>query len=82
MNPDNYVTYRSVKDIGANLRLTGKGGASLWVHSLEERAGMEEVHVELGHIDLGVLSEALNYLPAMEGILSADLQYAPSDTSF
>ena len=82
LNPDNYVTYRSVKDIGADLRLTGKGGASLWIHSLEERAGMEEVHVELGHIDLGVLSEALSYLPAMEGILSADLQYAPSDTSF
>ena len=82
LNPDNYITVKSSKDIAADLRLSGERNASLWIHSEDEGTEMEEVHVELSQIDLDVISKAFSYLPAMTGILNADLKYAPSDSSF
>ena len=43
---------------------------------------MEELHLELSQINLDVISKAFTEIPAMQGILSADMQYAPSDSSF
>lgn len=82
LNPDNYVTVRSLKDIEANLRLSGENNAALWIHSGAGTDGMEEVHAELNQIDLGILSSAFSYIPPMTGILNADFQYAPSDSAF
>lgn len=82
LNPDNYILYKNLKDIAANVRLTGDKNASLWIHSQPHDEGMEEVHLELSQIDLDVISQAFAEIPAMKGILSADLQYAPSDSSF
>ena len=82
LNPDNYVVVRSMKDIEANLRLSGDNNAALWIHSQAESDEMEEVHAELNQIDLGVISNAFSYIPPMEGILNADFQYAPSDSAF
>ena len=82
LNPDNYVVVRSMKDIEANLRLSGDNNAALWIHSQAENDEMEEVHAELNQIDLGIISNAFSYIPPMKGILNADFQYAPSDSAF
>lgn len=82
LNPDNYILYKNEKDIAANVRLSGDENASLWIHSLPEKDKMEELHLELSQINLDVISKAFTEIPAMQGILSADMQYAPSDSSF
>ena len=82
LNADNYILYRNIKDIAADVRLTGENNASLWIHSLAGGEGMEEIHAELSQIDLDAITKGFPDLPAMRGMLSADLQYAPSDSSF
>lgn len=82
LNQDNYILYKNEKDIAANVRLSGDENASLWIHSLPEKDKMEELHLELSQINLDVISKAFTEIPAMQGILSADMQYAPSDSSF
>lgn len=82
LNPDNYITFRNAKDIAANVHLSGENNASLWIHSEANGEGMDEIHTELGQINLGIISEAFSYLPVMDGILNADFKYAPSDSAF
>lgn len=82
LNPDNYILYKNVKDIAANVRLSGEENASLWIHSSPEDDKMEELHLELSQINLDVITKAFAEMPSMKGILSADLQYEPSDSSF
>lgn len=82
LNPDNYIRYRSIKEIAADVRLSGENKASLWIHSLPGENGMEEIHAELSQIDLNAITKGFPDLPSMQGMLSADLQYAPSDSSF
>ena len=82
LNADNYILYRNIKDIAADVRLTGENNASLWIHSLAGGEGMEEIHAELSQIDLDAITKGFPDLPSMRGMLSADLQYAPSDSSF
>lgn len=82
LNPDNYVTIRNFNDIKANLRLSGANNAAIWIHSNENDSITRSVSTELSQIDLGVISNAFTYLPSMKGILNADLQYTPTDSSF
>lgn len=82
LNEDNYIVFKGMKDIAANVRLTGEKNASLWIHSKSAGNRMEEVHLELNQLDLGAISNAFSYIPPMQGMLSADLQYAPSDSAF
>ncbi|MCC8143479.1 MAG: translocation/assembly module TamB [Tannerellaceae bacterium] len=82
VNKDNYVIYRSNTDIEADLRLTSEQGASLWIHSLPDGGPMQELHAELSQLDLEVVSDGFGTLPHMKGILNADIQYAPIDSSF
>lgn len=82
LNPDNFLLYKNVKDISANIRLSGEENASLWIHSLPEGEKMEELHAELNQFNLDVITQAITDLPSMQGILNLDLQYAPSDSSF
>lgn len=83
LNKDNYILYKGVKDISANLRLSGEDNASLWIHSTgEEENTLQNLHAELSQIDLGLISNAFSYIPALRGVLSADLQYEPSDSAF
>lgn len=84
LDPDNHITVRSLKDIEANLRLSGANNAALWIHSLPsvEEEGGEAVHVELNQINLQVITDAFTYLPSLQGMLNADFQYAPTDSSF
>ena len=82
LNTDNYVLYRDIKNIAANIHLTGEKNASLWIHSVPGEEKTEEVHAELSQIDLQTISEGIPDLPAMRGMFSANLRYAPSDSSF
>lgn len=82
LNNDNYILYKGIKDIEANLRLSGDENASLWIHSRPEGGRMEELHAELSQIDLDVITKGFPNIPSMKGILSADIQYAPSDSTF
>lgn len=82
LNEDNYVHIRNKKDIDANLRLTGKNNASLWLHSVESEGSMAEFHAELSQIDLDMVSKGFSFMPRLKGVLSADFQYAPMDSSY
>ena len=82
LNPDNYILYKNEKDIAANVRLSGDDNASLWIHSLPAGEKMEELHLELSQINLDMVTKGFADLPSIKGVLSADLQYAPSDSSF
>ena len=57
LNTDNYILYRNIKDIAADVRLTGENNASLWIHSLAGEEGMEEIHAELSQIDLDAITK-------------------------
>lgn len=82
LNPDNFILYKNIKDISANVRLSGEENASLWIHSSDKREGQDEIHAELMQINLDEISKGFPTLPPIRGMLSADLQYAPSDSSF
>lgn len=83
LNKDNYILYKGIKDISANLRLTSENKASLWIHSTEgEEKAYPNIHAELSQTDLSIFSDAFTYIPPLKGILSADLQYEPSDSAF
>ncbi len=82
LNPDNYILYRNLDDIAADVRLTGEEDASLWIHSEAGGERKKEIHAELSQIDLQILSEGFPDLPALRGMLNANLQYAPSDSNF
>ncbi len=82
LNTDNYIRYRDMKNIEANVRFTGQNNASLWIHSVENAGQYPEMHVELSQIDLGRISNGFPQIPDMAGILSADMRYAPNDDAF
>lgn len=82
VNKDNYFLIKDEKHMYANLRLTGKNDASFWFHSIPDTGAMPELHAEISHLDLKNITESFPGLPKMDGIMSADLQYAPSDSSF
>lgn len=82
LNEDNYIHIKNTKDIDANLKLTGNNNASFWVHSLPEDGGMEELHAELSQINLELISKGFSFMPNLKGLLNADFQYAPIDSSY
>lgn len=82
LNDDNYIHIKNAKEIDANLKLTGNENASLWVHSLPEEGPMSELHVELSQINLAVISKGFSFMPKLNGLLNADFQYAPIDSSY
>ena len=82
VNPDNYIRYKDPKNMAANLRLTGEKNASVWLHSVPDSGALQELHAEISQVDLSLLSNSIPTIPQISGILSADLQYAPSENSF
>lgn len=82
LNDSNYIHVKNEKDIDANLRLTGQDNASFWVHSLPEDGPMSELHAELSQINLEVISKGFSFMPNLKGMLNADFQYAPMDSSY
>lgn len=82
LNDDNYIHIKSMQEIDANLRLTGQNNASLWIHSLPEDGPMSELHAELSQIDLDLISKGFSFMPNLKGLLNADFQYAPIDSTY
>jgi len=81
LNSDNYILYRNIRDISADVRFVGEKNASLWIHSMPGEK-QKELHAELSQINLDMVTKGFTELPAMRGMLSMDLQYAPTDSSY
>ncbi|MDR3141242.1 MAG: translocation/assembly module TamB domain-containing protein [Tannerellaceae bacterium] len=81
LNRDNYIRFKSMKEIDANLTLTGADNASFRLHTVDKGGDFPEVHAELSQIDLQTVSDGFQ-LPSMGGVLSADMRYAPGRETF
>jgi hypothetical protein len=82
LNADNYIRFKNAKDIEADVLFAGEGNSSLWIHSVDEGGKLPELHAELNSIDMNVVSSGFAGMPQMEGTMSADVRYAPSEESF
>ncbi|MDL2265356.1 translocation/assembly module TamB [Parabacteroides sp. OttesenSCG-928-G07] len=82
LNADNYLYLNSLKDIDANIRFEGQENAFVWLHSIDGGGDYPEQHIELSNLNLGTITTGFADLPNMGGILSADLQYAPTEETF
>lgn len=83
LNEDNYILIRNEKDISANFLLQGKQNAFLQIDTHPVDSGLNEIHAALGQVDLHEISKGFSaYMPELEGILNADFQYMPSDSSY
>jgi hypothetical protein len=81
LNQDNYIRFKNMKEIDANVTFTAPGNASFRLHTIDEGGDFPEIHTELSQIDLRTISDGFQ-LPSMNGILSADMRYAPSRETF
>lgn len=82
LNHDNYIRFKNLKEIDADVKFTGANNASFWLHTIDEGDDFPEVHVELSQINLKTVSDGFTQLPAMAGVLSADVRYAPTQDAF
>ncbi|MDH6312199.1 hypothetical protein M2137_000969 [Parabacteroides sp. PFB2-10] len=82
LNPDNYFRFGSMKDMDANIRLTGSKNASLWIHSMDLGDTYPELHVEFNQMNLETITSGFSMLPNMKGILNANVRYAPMEETF
>jgi hypothetical protein len=83
LNPNNSLLFGGIKNIEANLRFTGANNSMLWLHSsVDSLASFPTLRAELSQIPLGVITRGFITLPELEGMASADFQYAPTEESF
>ena len=82
VNEENYIKVKNIKDISANLRLTGEGNALIWIHSLEEDGKMQELLTEINSIDLSRISTQFLQMPSIRGMADMSLRYVPEDNTF
>ncbi len=83
MNKDNYLKFKSIKDIDADVYLEGKSNASLWIHSNKNDSNsMEAVMFEFNKIDLKKVSDGFSGMPSLKGTLDLALRYEPVENSF
>ncbi len=82
INKDNYFNFRSMKDMDADVRLTGQRFASLAFHTERDSSKMVSLQMELSQISLDTISRGFAGFPEMKGNLNASVRYEPSETSF
>ena len=83
LNPDNYIIIKDEKNIWADVSLQGGEGAFLDIKSKETPEGRNEINMALGQVRLDEISKGFSaYLPDISGMLNADVQYMPSDSSY
>ena len=82
VNDRNYIRFKSLKEMEADLRLEGDSDASLWIHSDESDESMKEIMVELSQINLKDISAEFTAIPSLKGLLNATLRYVPMENSF
>ena len=81
VNEDNYIKIKNLKDISANLRLTGENNAFVWLHSLEDDGKMQELLTEINSIDLNRISTRFLQIPSMQGMADMSLRYVPEENT-
>ncbi len=82
ISKDNYFHFKNLKEMHADLRLEGSLHSSLWIHSDHNDESMNEMMVELNHINLEEISKGFTDLPSLKGMLNATFRYEPDDNSF
>ena len=82
VNEDNYIKVKSLKDISANLRLTGERNALIWFHSIEKDGIMQELLTEINSIDLNRISTQFLQMPSIQGIADITIRYVPEENSY
>jgi len=82
VNENNYINFKNLKDISADLRLTGLGNTSIWLHSVEAGGKMQELLTEINSIELGRISTELFQTPLMQGLADMSIRYVPEDDAF
>lgn len=82
VNKDNYFRFKDLKQMDADLRLTGASNSSLWIHSEKDDDAMKEIMVELNQINLADISKGFADLPSLKGILNTTFRYEPMENSF
>ena len=81
VNPNNYVFVGSDKHVRADVQLFDKRGTGLKIYSLEDPEALQDIAVELRHVDLAEVMQVLPYLPDIRGMLSAELHYVKTETT-
>ena len=82
VNDDNYFKVKSLKDMSANLRLTGEGNSLLWLHSIENEGKMQELLAEINSIDLNRISTGFLQMPSLQGMADMSVRYVPEENTF
>lgn len=82
VNKENYFRFKDLKDMDADLRLSGASNSSLWIHSEKNDESMKEIMVELSQINLENISKGFSDLPSLKGYLNATFRYEPMENSF
>jgi len=82
MNEDNFINLKNLKDISANLRLTGEGNTYIWIHSEEEDGKMTELLTEINAFDLNRISRRFLQIPYMHGTADMSMRYVPEEETF
>ena len=82
VNENNYVKIKNLKDISANLRLTGADNTSVWIHSEEDDGKMQELLAEINAIDLQRISGSFLQMPSMKGLADMSIRYVPEENTF
>ena len=82
VNENNYINVKNLKDISADLRLTGENNTSLWIHSLEEDGKMRELMTEINSIDLNRFTTNFSLLPSLQGLAEMSFRYVPDENTF
>ena len=82
VNADNYIKVKNLKDISANLRLTGERNTLVWLHSIEEEGKMLELLTEVSSIDLNRISTRFLQMPSIQGMADMSVRYVPEDDAF
>ena len=82
VNENNFVRVKSLKDISANLRLTGADNTLVWLHSEEDDGKMQELLTEINGIDLNRISTDFLQIPSMKGVADMSIRYVPEENTF
>ncbi len=82
VNDDNFIKFKNLKDISANLRLKGEGNTLIWLHSEDDDGKMQELLTEINSIDLNRISTRFLQMPFIQGTTDVSVRYVPEDDAF
>ena len=82
INEDNYFYFTSLNDMEADVRLTGRDNANIWIYSDYQDNCMNDLMVEFNHLNLAEISDKFPDIPPLKGLLNIACRYMPIENSF